>query len=235
MKLLTDPQGNPKTNKSMKGGYYTPVLHMLPANLSGFNVCPKASEGCKMACLNTAGRGGIIKKGETTNVIQEARRKRTLMYFQDRKGFYSQLSREIKNAENRAKKRGLKLAVRLNGTSDYNFYDIIEEYPNVQFYDYSKVYNRVAKPMPKNYHITLSYSEANKFYANKVIEHANKFNKNIAVVFRDKNNIPKTFLGREVINGDKDDLRFLDKENVVVALYAKGDAKKDKTGFVIDN
>jgi hypothetical protein len=118
MKLLTDPRGNPKTNKSMKGGYYTPILHMLPANLSGFNVCPNASDGCKMACLNTAGRGGIIKKGETTNLIQEARRKRTLMYFQDRENFYSQLSREIKNAENRAKKRGLRLAIRLNGTSD---------------------------------------------------------------------------------------------------------------------
>ena len=63
MKLFTDPQGNPKTNKSMKGGYYTPVLHMLPANLSGFNVCSKASKGCKIACLNTAGRGGIIKRG----------------------------------------------------------------------------------------------------------------------------------------------------------------------------
>jgi len=228
MKLLTDPQGNPKTNKSMKKGYYTPVLHMLPSNLSGFNVCPKASEGCKMACLNTAGRGGIIKKGETTNVIQEARRKRTLMYFQDRKAFYSQLSREIKNAENRAKKRGLKLAIRLNGTSDLRHENshIMQEFSHVQFYDYSAIPNR--RGLPSNYHLTFSRKEDNK----KDVLTAIKNGLNVAVVF--EKYLPKTFLGLPVFNGDKTDLRFTDPKKSIIGLLAKGKAKKDNSGFTVN-
>jgi hypothetical protein len=71
-------------------------------------------------------------------------------------------------------------------------------------------------------------------YAENVLKYSSKYNANIAVVFRDKNKIPKVFKGRPVINGDNDDLRFLDPEGVVVALYAKGKAKKDTSGFVID-
>ena len=228
MKLLTNPQGNPKTNKSMKGGYYTPVLHMLPANLSGFNVCPKASEGCKMACLNTAGRGGIIKKGETTNAIQEARRKRTLMYFQDRNGFYSQLSREIKNAENRAKKQGLKLAVRLNCTSDLRHENsgIMNEFKHVQFYDYTAIPNR--RNLPANYHLTFSRKEDNQQDVLKAIK--NGFN--VAVVF--EKYLPQTYLGLPVFNGDETDLRFTDPKKSIVGLIAKGKAKKDESGFTVN-
>ena len=123
--------------------------------------------------------------------------------------------------------------IRLNGTSDKSWLDIIREFPAIQFYDYTKVYNRVAKDLPENYHLTLSYSEANPDYADKVLAYANKYQANLAVVFRDKHNIPETFLGRPVINGDADDLRFLDPQGVVVALYAKGKAKKDASGFVI--
>ena len=228
MKLLTNPQVNPKTNKSMKGGYYTPVLHMLPANLSGFNVCPKASEGCKMACLNTAGRGGIIKKGETTNAIQEARRKRTLMYFQYRNGFYSQLSREIKNAENRAKKQGLKLAVRLNGTSDLRHENsgIMNEFKHVQFYDYTAIPNR--RNLPANYHLTFSRKEDNQQDVLKAIK--NGFND--AVVF--EKYLPQTYLGLPVFNGDETDLRFTDPKKSIVGLIAKGKAKKDESGFTVN-
>lgn len=227
-KLLTDPQGNPKTNKSMKKGYYTPVLHMLPANLSGFNVCPKASDGCKMACLNTAGRGGIIKKGESTNVIQEARRKRTLYYFQDRESFYNQLSREIKNAENRAKKRGLKLAIRLNGTSDLRHENsqIMQEFKHVQFYDYTAIPNR--KNLPTNYHLTFSRKENNNSDVLKAIKNG----LNVAVVF--EKYLPKKYLGLPVFNGDETDLRFKDPTSHIVGLVAKGKAKKDHSGFTVN-
>tara|TARA_R110000737_G_scaffold91829_1_gene124466 strand:+ start:384 stop:1076 length:693 start_codon:yes stop_codon:yes gene_type:complete len=228
MKLLTDPQGNPKTNKSMKKGYYTPVLHMLPANLSGYNVCPKASEGCKMACLNTAGRGGIIKKGESTNVIQEARRKRTLYYFQERESFYNQLTREIKNAENRAKKRGLKLAIRLNGTSDLRHENsqIMQEFKHVQFYDYTAIPNR--RNLPSNYHLTFSRKENN---SNDVLT-AIKNGLNVAVVF--EKYLPKMFLGLPVFNGDETDLRFKDPKESIIGLIAKGKAKKDHSGFTVN-
>ena len=82
MKILT--VGNPKILKGMEQGYMTYILHLAPANLSGYNTCPKATVGCKFACLNTAGRGGMFKKGETTNVIQKARIRKTRMFFEVR-------------------------------------------------------------------------------------------------------------------------------------------------------
>tara|TARA_R100000734_G_C3294869_1_gene86167 strand:+ start:131 stop:463 length:333 start_codon:yes stop_codon:yes gene_type:complete len=108
--------------------------------------------------------------------------------------------------------------------------NIFEIFPNVQFYDYTKIYKRDVSNIP-NYHLTWSYSQANKDYA-KEYKTALNNGMNIAVVFRDK--LPAAFLGLPVIDGDKDDLRFLDSKGVVVGLKAKGDAKKDTSGFVID-
>ena len=259
-KLLTPPNGNSKTSKSEEYNYYTPILHLAPYKLSGYNVCPNASDGCIKACLNTAGRGGIIKKGETTNVIQTARINRTKHYYQDREGFLNQLAKEIRLAKNRAENKGLKLAVRLNGTSDirwekdmiqvshedfikyypdnkaleefFNKYGSLKAYgsifnlfPDVQFYDYTKHPNR--KNIPVNYHLTFSRAEDN----DEDIKQALKNGLNIAVVF--EKYLPETFLGLPVIDGDKNDLRFLDPVNSIVGLVAKGKAKKDETGFVV--
>ena len=128
-----------------------------------------------------------------------------------------------------------KLCKRISNSDNW-FIKIIRDYPEIQFYDYTKVYNRVYRELPDNYHLTISYSEANQNYALKVRQAAIETGTNMAVVFRDKNRIPKYFMGLPVIDGDKDDLRFLDPSNQphVVALYAKGDAKKDNSGFVID-
>jgi hypothetical protein len=144
------------------------------------------------------------------------------------------LREDLGKFEAYCKRKEVQPVTRLNGTSDKLWLDIIRDFPEIQFYDYTKVFNRVAKDLPENYHLTLSYSRANPEYADKVLAYADKYKANIAVVFRDKNNIPETFLGRPVINGDADDLRFLDPQGVVVALYAKGKAKKDTSGFVID-
>ena len=45
--------------------------------------------------------------------------------------------------------------------------------------------------------------------------------------------LPETFKGLEVIDGDTHDMRFLDEPNKVVGLRAKGKAKTDDSGFVI--
>ena len=108
----------------------------------------------------------------------------------------------------------------------------MEMYPDVQFYDYTKHFNRMEKyvrgEMPKNYHLTYSRSECNQ----KLVEIIAELGGNIATVFR--NELPKTWLGKEVINGDETDLRFLDGENKIVGLIEKGLAKKDETGFVLE-
>lgn len=236
MKLFTT--GNPKLMKGEKKGYLSFVLHLAPADLSGKNTCPKATEGCKQACLNTAGRGGIFKKGESTNVIQQARIRKTKMFFEMRDVFMFDLVRDIKNAIKQADKQGLTPAFRLNGTSDLSwekysckrdgieYKNIFEAFPEVQFYDYTKVLGRKTGDIP-NYHLTFSNADGN---LNDVLA-AKQAGMNIAVVFRKE--LPETYLGRKVINGDETDLRFLDEKNVIVGLKAKGKAKRDTSGFVV--
>jgi hypothetical protein len=109
--------------------------------------------------------------------------------------------------------------------------NIMEAFPSVVWYDYTKIANR--RGLPDNYHLTWSYSGANEAYAKQhAIAKANGLN--IAVVFRRKGDIPTEFLGLPTIDGDRDDMRFLDPKGVVVALYAKGKAKLDTTGFVVN-
>lgn len=223
--------GNPKILKGTAFGYLTAILHLAPGRLSGFNVCPGASLACLDACLNTAGRGGIIKKGETTNTIQKARLRKTLAFFNETETFMLQLAKEIGSIVKLANKHGLTPAIRLNGTSDIrwenekvgNFANLMEMFPNVIFYDYTKLANR--RNLPPNYRLTFSLSESNDVSA----EQALSAGMNVAVVFR---NLPPTFMGRPVIDGDVSDLRFLDPMGVIVGLKAKGKAKKDTSGFV---
>ena len=236
MSLLT--RGNPKILKGQKQGFLTSILHLAPADLSGYQTCPKATAGCKAACLNTAGRGGIFKKGESTNVIQQARIRKTKMFYEMRDVFMFELVRDIKNAIKQAEKKDLTPAFRLNGTSDLSwekypvrrdgteYRNIFEAFPEVQFYDYTKVLGRKTGDIP-NYHLTFSNADGN---INDVLG-AKQAGLNIAVVFRKE--LPSTYLGRKVINGDETDLRFLDEKNVIVGLKAKGKAKKDTSGFVV--
>lgn len=225
MKLFTT--GNPKLMKGEKKGYLSFVLHLAPADLSGYETCPKRTAGCSAACLNTAGRGGIFKKGETTNVIQQARIRKTKMFFENREQFLADLENDIRLGIKQAEKQGLIPAFRLNGTSDiaWEKYGIIEKFPNVQFYDYTKMRNRKVAHL-KNYHLTFSKADGNDLDVRLAAEAG----MNIAAVFK---NVPETYIGRTVINGDDTDLRFLDPKGVVVGLKAKGKAKKDTSGFVV--
>jgi len=229
MKLLSI--GNPKILKGMKQGYMTYILHLAPADVSGYNTCPKATAGCKAACLNTAGRGGMFKKGETTNVIQQARIRKTRWFFEDRESFLATLKDDIRKAIRQSEKKGLIPVFRLNGTSDLSWekYGVIQEFPNVQFYDYTKVLGRKVNGLA-NYHLTFAAADGN----DNDVRRAIKEKYNIATVFGIKKSqpMPETYEGTPVFNGDESDLRFLDPKGVVVGLYAKGKAKKDTSGFV---
>ena len=241
MKLLST--GNPKILKGLSQGYNTYILHLAPADLSGFNTCPKATEGCKAACLNTAGRGGMFKKGATTNVIQEARMRKTAFFFEERKYFMEWLVQDIELAIKQSAKKNLIPVFRLNGTSDLSWekYEVVRNgklyrnifaaFPDVQFYDYTKVLGRKVSDI-KNYHLTFSMAENNYFDCKEAV----KQGMNVAVVFGIKKGspMPEKFFNYNmtVFNGDDSDLRFLDPKNVIVGLYAKGKAKKDTSGFV---
>jgi hypothetical protein len=45
--------------------------------------------------------------------------------------------------------------------------------------------------------------------------------------------LPQTYLGKQVVDGDATDLRFLDPRGVIVGLKAKGKGKQDTSGFVV--
>ena len=172
------------------------------------------------------------------NSVQAARTRKTIFWRDHRDLFLDQLEQDLDRFLAYCQKKGIQPCVRLNGTSDIpfeNYLDMSGRYSAIQFYDYTKTVNRINKPLPKNYHLTLSYSEASERYADMVLNAMrNNTGQTMAVVFRDKDCIPETFKGYPVIDGDKDDLRFLDKRGTVVALYAKGQAKHDQSGFVIN-
>jgi hypothetical protein len=239
MKLLST--GNPKVLKGLKEGFNTYILHLAPASLSGHNTCPKATEGCKAACLNTAGRGGMFKKGENTNVIQKARIRKTIQFFTARESFMQDLVKDIELAIKQSIKKNLVPVFRLNGTSDISFekYEVVRNgvlYRNIFsafsdniFYDYTKVLGRKVTDI-SNYSLTFSAADGNDNDVAKAINQGY----NIATVFGIKKTLPmpEEYMGLPVFNGDESDLRFLDPKGVVVGLYAKGKAKKDESGFV---
>ena len=227
-KRLLNIDNNAKTIKGQKLKVMTAILYLAPAKSSGFNTCPMASKGCAASCLNTAGRGQM-------NSVQLGRINKTKWYFLERESFLIQLKKEIRAHVNRCKIKGFTPAIRLNGTSDISWerHNLFNEFKEVQFYDYSKIYKRAIKwankKYPKNYHLTYSLNEDNKKEAMQVLKRGG----NVSVVFRDKK-LPKKFKGFKVINADESDVRFKDPKNVIAGLYAKGRARYDNSGFVQD-
>ena len=231
--------GNPKIEKGQKQGYLSFILHLAPAKLSGHETCPKRTQGCTNACLNKAGRGGM--PGKLGLMIQSARIRKTKLFFNDRAAFMAMLVHDIESGIRKAERMGFIPVFRLNGTSDISWekYSVMRQgirypnifaaFPTVQFYDYTKVLGRKAVAIP-NYHLTFSAADGN----DSDVAEAIRQGYNVATVFGIKKGMPfpDTWQGLPVFNGDDSDLRFLDPKGHIVALYAKGPAKNDNTGFV---
>jgi len=243
--LLSDEGSNPKIAKNEKLGVSTAVLHLAPGNMSGREVCPKRSAGCTAACLHFAGSPAYM------TAKTQARLKRTRLFFDDRNLFMNILVLEIAAHVRRADRKNLIAAVRLNGTSDIVWErkkfvlfpevreflarkfptanleqkEITRIFPTVQFYDYTAIPGRDS---PENYHLTFSMKEDNML---DVIAEM-KRGRNIAAVFP-VGEVPSTFLGLPVIDGDETDYRPADPSPCVVGLKVKGlRGKADNTGFV---
>ena len=227
---LLSVNSNPKIDKSNKvsNKYWSCIMHLRPISTK---ICPYQDIAkCKDACLNTAGLGGVYPS------IQKARQKKTDLFLNDRDEFMRVLVKDINTFIRACKRKDKRPAIRLNGTSDIQweyieidgYENIFAMFPEVQFYDYTKIPTRKIDHIP-NYHLTWSYSEANDKYA-KMFD---KVPNNKAVVFKNKI-LPSMFKGLKVIDGDTHDMRFLDEPNSVVGLKAKGKARQDKSGFVIN-
>ena len=227
MYKLLSVNADTKTIKSNKAGFLTGILYLAPYDLSGVNLCPFAKVAeCHVACLNTAGRGNF-------NNVKSARLRKAKLFNDNRGEFMAQLIEDIHKLKRQAKKKNMQAVVRLNGTSDIEWekimlgeFNIFELFPELQFYDYTKNPNR--KNLPDNYDLTFSYSGVESFI--KFNRQALSNNMRVATVFKI---MPAQFEGREVINGDDHDARFIEDKNIIVGLKAKGKARQDKTGFVI--
>ena len=213
-------EADSKTTKGSSNGYLTGILYLAPHKIVGFNLCPFAVT-CIKDCLFNAGCGRF-------NDVTRARIIKTLAWLHDSETFKTRIAKDIESLQKKALKRGMRPVVRLNGTSDLLiekiFAEILAQFPAVQFYDYTKNPNR--KNLPANYHLTFSFDGQNHAAAERALANG----VNVAAVF--KKELPKSFLGFPVINGDSSDLRFLDPAGVVVGLIAKGSAKKSGSEFI---
>ena len=239
--------GNAKTVKG-DGVYQTAIMYLAPhtASLVG-NTCPMAiTAQCHVACLYGAGRAEFLPS------IPKARIAKTERYFRNRSAFMAELVRDLSRFVKHCAKQDVKPACRLNGTSDIQyevahpcerngqrFESIFAAFPEVTFYDYTKIYKRAYRALPANYSLTVSYSGANPAYADAVMKAHRETGVNVATVFRSKQArnalIAAGWNGLRVINGDETDMRFLDDKGVVIGLYAKGKAgRADRSGFVVD-
>lgn len=212
----------------------TYCVYLMPAKASGYNVCAKSTKECEIGCLVTSGRVIMDKK----NVINNARLNRTTAFYSDRENFMKLLVKEIALAKGRAQRNGQVFAVRLNGTSDlspelfkYNGQTMFEIFPDVQFYDYTKVLNR-SKLVSKyvNYDLTFSYTGYNWNECEQALANGIR----IAAIFDVKRGkaLPETFNGYKVIDGDKSDYRPADEKNVIVGLRWKKIANKENNEIV---
>lgn len=258
--LLADPLSNPKVAKNGKLGVLTAPLHLAPAKLSGFNVCPMATAGCIKACLHTAGNPAHMAGKERARIA------RTKAYFKVRNAFMIALAADIEAHQAAANRCNMIAGVRLNATSDIpweiiglppldHYYgevgpgmewrthqNVMRLFPRVRFYDYTKRPRRGPKwqsKWPRNYHLTFSLADGNEGLAR--IAFGNGMN--VAAVFNVPPGkplprvyaIPHPFAGPvpvRVIDGDVHDYRPADPRGVIVGLRAKGRARGDTSGFV---
>ena len=221
MKLLDTTGDNTKLEKTNKGSEYRVAgLTLFPDD----KLCPaRHIAECAGPCLQSAGRGAM------SNVIS-GRKAKAAFYHSDTAGFLDQLRKEITNFEKLCNKTGKKPAIRLNVLSDIQWerHGIPQEFPNVLFYDYTKISKRLGKT-PSNYKLMFSYSGADKYQ--KHVKEALKTSVPMSVVF--KGTLPETYSGRRVIDGDKSDLDNLFAGKVIVGLRAKGKAKTDTSKFIV--
>lgn len=213
-----------KTELSEKNGVLTYGVYLAPWTLSGHNVCAGGSH-CHDFCLSGSGQNkiDILARGEKQSKINVSRIKKTRLFYENRPVFMKLLTHEISRAANKAAAKNMPFSVRLNCTSDLSpeLYkdpetgrNILEMFPNVQFYDYTKVAGRIALlGKYSNYDLTFSFDGYNWKTATKFLNNGGR----VAVVF-DGHKLPMYFDGWQVINGNNYDFRYMDPGRVIVGL-----------------
>ena len=217
MKLL-DTRGNntkvKKSNEQAGSQYRFASMSLMPNN----QICAGAkAAGCMDTCLTYTGMAEVYP-----DTILTARQAKSDLWMHSRDEFLAQLRKELSNFDKLCFKQSVTGVVRLNVYSDipWEEYGIPQEFPRLQFYDYTKIAARLEKRLPPNYRLMFSYSKR-ATYAKQVERFVSSGSSApMAVVF--KGEFPKTFMGRTVVDGDASDWLNVNQRNVVVGLKFKG-------------
>ncbi len=208
-----------KINKTI-----TYCVYLAPANTSGYNVCSGSTPECRKGCLATSGRAAI-ELWSNNNQIHDCRIKKTKLFYEQPEFFMQWLMAEIQGHYKLASSHGYDFAVRLNGTSDINWANVLhngknifDTMPHINFYDYTKVASKFNNK-PSNYHLTLSYTGRNWEKCKVILE----VGYNVAMVFNIKQQqpLPTMYQGYKIIDGDITDLRVKDEAGIIVGLHWK--------------
>lgn len=225
MKLFT--VDNPKTLKSRSKGFYQIILHLAPHKLSGYNTCSHSTESCRKLCLFSSGMGGMLPKVELSRI------NKTKNFFENNENFLKQLKAEIAYYEQVASNEGLKLLVRLNGTSDLNWYKyklenktFFEYFPHIQFVDYTKNLN--LRSLFPNHKIVYSVQRDTLLKGYKLLKEGHS----IAGVFTE---VPKEFEGYAIEPGDEDDVISRHNNKFIGLRYKKITIKGTNNKEIIKN
>lgn len=234
--LITKPHMNTKLAKSMETAYYNCGITLAQARMSGYNMCPGSTQGCRASCLGGWGRAEYLPMASSGRI------NRTILFHNNPELFWNILETEMHAIDRYATKYGLKVAFRPDILSDQNWHtkfpQMFSEFPRWQFYGYTKVRSKVSAylkgNLPPNYYLTYSWSER------MTIEDVKAYKKdgiNISVPFYNKETlkpiIPKQWYRMIVENGDKTDLRFLDPPNRIIGLGVKLPKKRENAIRVI--
>jgi hypothetical protein len=209
--------------------------------------CPKSAI-CEGLCLgDTSGQnqlyGGEDQFRQGPRLSQYLKTEALML---NPEAFGVLLSHEIQSFVNKTKAMDYQPAIRLNVTSDIPpkvYKAIIDAFPNVMFYDYTKLFGN--KSIAPNHHLTYSSSGASQRVGNELI--VNKLSTwdkdvqkllggdNVAMAFTSRKSMPKTVRDEktgenfEVWNGDNYDARFLDPKRDDGKGYIIGLTNKDRT------
>jgi hypothetical protein len=246
--LLTAAESSPKLahELGLTLQHESAVLYLAPHTFAGRgNLCAGASAGCINGCLGLySGRADIVKRGDTSNTVRDARIRKAQLFFDDFATFKAQLVSDIAKHVKRCHKNGKLPAVRLNGSSDVPWEriirDVFEQFADVTFYDYTKLPPSKRQNLPKNYTLTFSYSGENLDACGEAL----RAGWNVAAVLKVAPSEAMPLFLRDlnpwhplaalpVIDGDVHDQRFLDPKGVIVGLRPKGRLRKARTSFVI--
>ena len=210
--------------------------------IEGHNSCDGATPGCIIVC-------NLWFSGRTvTEPVRNAAIRRTRELVENPTSFYERLERDLDRIERRASEEGKTPYVRLNVASDLDWLAVIRNHPAIRFYDYSKVKTRCDRmahgKLPDNYWVTPSFNE--RMHLNTVRAYL-RAGLNVSVVFDTEyvpqhgriGELPTTWRGMPVVDGDKHDLRHPDYDGTgnIVGLRFKGSRKLMQAsidrGFVV--